>query len=70
MEGAHTFAVYQAGNLFLTRSLTTLGHQMEPDDGGTKLFCICHSSRFDPTALEMNSKQKQIKRSDIQLCRD
>ena len=25
------------------------------DDGGTKLFCICHSSRFDPTALEMNS---------------
>ena len=28
MEGAHTFAVYQAGNLFLTRSLTTLGHQM------------------------------------------
>ncbi len=25
------------------------------DDGGTKLFCICHSSRFDPTALEMNT---------------
>jgi len=24
------------------------------DDGGSKLFCICHSSRFDPTALELN----------------
>ena len=24
------------------------------DDGGTKMFCICHSSRFDPTAIEVN----------------
>ena len=22
------------------------------DSGGNKLFCICHSSRFDPTAIE------------------
>ena len=29
------------------------------DDGGTKLFCICHSSRFDPTALEMNSNRNR-----------
>ena len=25
------------------------------DDGGSKLFCICHSSRFDPTAVEVNA---------------
>jgi Rieske Fe-S protein len=25
------------------------------DSGGNKLFCICHSSRFDPTAIEKNS---------------
>ena len=25
------------------------------DDKGSKLFCICHSSRFNPTVLEMNS---------------
>ena len=24
------------------------------DDGGTKMFRICHSSRFDPTAIEVN----------------
>ncbi|MDC0556415.1 hypothetical protein OAO34_01360 [Candidatus Poseidoniaceae archaeon] len=24
------------------------------DDGGSKMFCICHSSRFDPTAIEVN----------------
>ena len=24
------------------------------DDGGSKMFCICHSSRFDPTAVEVN----------------
>ncbi len=24
------------------------------DDGGGKMFCICHSSRFDPTAIEVN----------------
>ena len=29
------------------------------DDGGSKLFCICHSSRFDPTALEMNSNRNR-----------
>ena len=25
------------------------------ESGGNKLFCICHSSRFDPTAIEKNS---------------
>ena len=29
------------------------------DSGGTKLFCICHSSRFDPTMLEMNSNRNR-----------
>ena len=29
------------------------------DDGGTKLFCICHSSRFDTTALEMNTNRNR-----------
>ena len=29
------------------------------DDGGTKMFCICHSSRFDPTALEMNTNRNR-----------
>ena len=29
------------------------------DDGGTKLFCICHSSRFDPTVLEMNTNRNR-----------
>ena len=24
------------------------------DSGGSKLFCICHSSRFDPTVIEKN----------------
>ncbi len=24
------------------------------DSGGCKLFCICHSSRFDPTVVEIN----------------
>ena len=24
------------------------------DAGGSKLFCICHSSRFDPTVIEVN----------------
>jgi Rieske Fe-S protein len=31
------------------------------DDGGSKLFCICHSSRFDPTAIEVN---RNINRSN------
>ena len=25
------------------------------DSGGNKLFCICHSSRFDPTTIEKNT---------------
>ncbi len=25
------------------------------DSGGNKLFCICHSSRFDPTVIEKNT---------------
>lgn len=29
------------------------------DSGGTKLFCICHSSRFDPTMLEMNMNRNR-----------
>lgn len=29
------------------------------DDGGCKMFCICHSSRFDPTALEANSNRNR-----------
>jgi Rieske Fe-S protein len=29
------------------------------DSGGTKLFCICHSSRFDPTMLEMNTNRNR-----------
>ena len=30
------------------------------DSGGSKLFCICHSSRFDPTAIEVNQTSKGI----------
>ncbi len=29
------------------------------DEGGNKLFCICHSSRFDPTMLEMNMNRNR-----------
>jgi len=29
------------------------------DGGGSKLFCICHSSRFDPTALEANTNRNR-----------
>ena len=29
------------------------------DEGGNKLFCICHSSRFDPTLLEMNMNRNR-----------
>ena len=35
------------------------------DDGGTKLFCICHSSRFDPTALEMNANTNRSNGSNF-----
>ncbi|MDP7203463.1 MAG: hypothetical protein QGF72_04970 [Candidatus Poseidoniaceae archaeon] len=42
------------------------------DSGGTKLFCICHSSRFDPTLLEMNinrnrSNGQEFKYAGIRL---
>ncbi len=30
------------------------------DSGGNKLFCICHSSRFDPTVIEKNSNRNRI----------
>ena len=29
------------------------------DDGGSKMFCICHSSRFDPTAIEVNKNSNR-----------
>ena len=29
------------------------------DAGGSKLFCICHSSRFDPTAIEKNRNRNR-----------
>ena len=29
------------------------------DSGGSKLFCICHSSRFDPTAIEKNRNRNR-----------
>ena len=29
------------------------------DAGGNKLFCICHSSRFDPTAIEKNRSRNR-----------
>ena len=29
------------------------------DAGGNKLFCICHSSRYDPTMLEKNSNRNR-----------
>ncbi|MBJ24398.1 MAG: hypothetical protein CMB64_06990 [Euryarchaeota archaeon] len=29
------------------------------EEGGNKLFCICHSSRFDPTALEVNTNRNR-----------
>ena len=29
------------------------------EEGGNKLFCICHSSRFDPTALELNENRNR-----------
>ncbi len=29
------------------------------DSGGNKLFCICHSSRFDPTVIEKNSNRNR-----------
>jgi len=29
------------------------------DAGGNKLFCICHSSRFDPTAIEKNRNRNR-----------
>ncbi|MBM47730.1 MAG: hypothetical protein CMB35_03855 [Euryarchaeota archaeon] len=29
------------------------------DSGGSKLFCICHSSRFDPTVIEKNRSRNR-----------
>jgi len=29
------------------------------DSGGSKLFCICHSSRFDPTIIEKNRNRNR-----------
>jgi len=29
------------------------------DSGGNKLFCICHSSRYDPTMLEKNANRNR-----------
>ncbi len=29
------------------------------DSGGNKLFCICHSSRYDPTMLEKNENRNR-----------
>ena len=29
------------------------------DSGGNKLFCICHSSRYDPTVIEMNRNRNR-----------
>ncbi len=29
------------------------------DGGGSKMFCICHSSRFDPTAIEVNANSNR-----------
>lgn len=29
------------------------------DSGGNKLFCICHSSRYDPTVIEMNTNRNR-----------
>ena len=29
------------------------------DSGGNKLFCICHSSRYDPTVVEMNTNRNR-----------
>jgi Rieske Fe-S protein len=29
------------------------------DSGGNKLFCICHSSRYDPTMLEVNRNRNR-----------
>ena len=37
------------------------------DGGGSKLFCICHSSRFDPTALEMNQNTNRSNGQQFQF---
>jgi len=30
------------------------------DAGGNKLFCICHSSRYDPTVIEKNRNRNRL----------
>jgi len=35
------------------------------DAGGNKLFCICHSSRFDPTTIEKNRSRNRSTGSEF-----
>ena len=35
------------------------------DAGGNKLFCICHSSRYDPTVIEMNRNRNRTNGSEF-----
>ena len=35
------------------------------DAGGNKLFCICHSSRYDPTVIEKNRNRNRINGSEF-----
>ncbi|MEC9457647.1 MAG: hypothetical protein VYD27_01580 [Candidatus Thermoplasmatota archaeon] len=35
------------------------------DSGGNKLFCICHSSRYDPTVIEKNTARNRANGQDF-----
>ena len=37
------------------------------DSGGNKLFCICHSSRFDPTVIEKNMNRNRNNGEDFRF---
>ena len=37
------------------------------DSGGNKLFCICHSSRFDPTVIEKNMNRNRNNGQDFKF---
>lgn len=37
------------------------------DGGGNKLFCICHSSRFDPTVIEKNRNRNRSSGSEFEF---
>jgi len=37
------------------------------DSGGNKLFCICHSSRFDPTVIEKNANRNRNNGEDFEF---